>query len=126
MVPHTPASVASVRRRLVEELLPADVDSEDAAMVITELVSNAVRHARPLARKSIEVGWMSDEDSIRVWVTDGGSPHGPPQSLHPGPTDTSGRGLTIVGALASDWGVSVDGQATTVWATVPARHTASR
>lgn len=121
-MPHTPASAASVRRRLANELGAMDIDFEDAAMVLTELVSNAVRHALPVSQGCIQVGWTSDEDSVRVWVTDGGSPHGVPEALHPLPTDTAGRGLTIVGALATDWGVSVDGQQTTVWATVPARH----
>jgi anti-sigma regulatory factor (Ser/Thr protein kinase) len=51
LLPCTPASVAVARRRLIEELLAAGFFGAvigDAALVISELLSNAIRHARPL------------------------------------------------------------------------------
>src|SRR5579875_4223202 len=57
LLPHTPSSVAVARRRLVAELTAADVTGPavgDAAVVISELVSNAVRHATPLTGSMIK------------------------------------------------------------------------
>ena len=58
-VPHHPVSARLARQRLADTL-PALIPMEllvDAAIVVTELVSNAVRHAEPLPGGVIHVAW---------------------------------------------------------------------
>ena len=50
-VPHGPAGVGMARRRMREELLASGVQDtvvDDAVLVLSELLSNACRHARPI------------------------------------------------------------------------------
>ena len=114
------ASVAQVRRTLVEDLetrdVPVDVVDE-AEIVVSELVSNAIRHARPLSDGNLRVHWKVKAGVVEVEVTDGGSDSTP----RPAPRTVwaaSGRGLRIVRSLAHEWGVSEDRHGTTVWASV--------
>lgn len=140
-VPHGPASVSTARRRLRSDLgdrsIP-DAVIDDAVLILSELLSNSCRHARPLAPEDGPVGEpvdeSADEDEIGTvlvsWrmrtdglltleVTDGGSstrpvPAGPSVTAH------GGRGLSIVGKLASGWGVRHAPGQVTVWAELPA------
>ncbi|HJQ01982.1 MAG TPA: ATP-binding protein [Jatrophihabitans sp.] len=120
IVRHTPSSASIVRREVQAAFLDAGASEEDAfdaALIASELVSNAVRHAAPLPSGQLAVEWLLDGDGYRISVTDGGSPHRIGSRVA-GARDLSGRGLTIVAALAEDWGVSAGsgpGQ-TTVWA----------
>lgn len=75
---------------------------EDARIVVSELVANAVRHAQPLADGSLLVTWGLERDEVQVSVTDGGSRTRPRNVLAP-PTALAGRGLAIVDALARRW-----------------------
>jgi len=88
----------------------------DAALVLTELVTNAVRHAFARADGRINVGWRRAGGDVTIWVRDGGGRTGMPHPRVPGPTEPSGRGLAIVEALAEQWGVRTDDTGTTVWA----------
>lgn len=68
-------------------------------LLTTELVANAVRHARtPLALRIIE-----EPDALRVEVEDRSDEL--PRPVQPALGATSGRGLVLVEALATDWGV---------------------
>lgn len=124
-VRHASASAGEVRRQLGAELtgagLPAAV-AGDAALVLSELVGNAVRYARPLAGGVLEVTWTVGPDCIRLQVSDGGGPSVPART-DAGPADVRGRGLTIVAAVASAWGVEVNrnggGPVSTVWVELP-------
>ncbi len=117
-VRHAPASAAIVRRAVSDALHRAgasDSNAFDGALIASELVSNAVRHAPALPSGQLRVSWFLDEDSYTISVTDGG---GLDHLSLPTPAlrETSGRGLRIVAALAADWGV-IPGTATaTVWA----------
>jgi anti-sigma regulatory factor (Ser/Thr protein kinase) len=117
-VRHAPASAAIVRRAVSDALHRAgasDSNAFDGALIASELVSNAVRHAPALPSGQLRVTWSLDEDSYTISVTDGG---GLDHLSLPTPAlrETSGRGLRIVAALAADWGV-IPGTATaTVWA----------
>jgi anti-sigma regulatory factor (Ser/Thr protein kinase) len=75
---------------------------EDARVVISELLGNAVRHASPLADGSILVTWGLDRGAVSLAVTDGGSGTGPRRVESP-TSALTGRGMAIVEALAEDW-----------------------
>jgi anti-sigma regulatory factor (Ser/Thr protein kinase) len=108
------AESASVARWLVNDLLRdlIDDDTRDtAALLTTELVSNAIRHTRD----ELVVTVRLDGDRLRVGVAD--SSHRRPQLVQVGSRDTSGRGLHLVEAMADRWGVDPDerGLGKTVW-----------
>ena len=124
LLPFAAASVGVARRRLVSDLTAADVcDSAvcDIALVISELLSNALRHAAPLPGSKIRVGWRIDPGSVQVSVGDGGGPT-VPELGEPTQAATGGRGLRIVEKLSSRWGTSTGEEGTTVWAEVPVRE----
>jgi len=124
LLPAAPTSVAIARHRLTEELLAVgifDTAIFDAALVLSELLSNAIRHARPLGGAWLRVAWSVDGESIEVAVTDGGSPTRP-RPAHASRSSLGGRGISIIEHLSSTWGVRAeeDGMLT-VWAILPAR-----
>ena len=110
--PNTVAAVAAARRFALDHVSGISVDVEEELLVmVSELTTNSVRHTRTTF--TLEVDQSASE--IYVAVTDTGP--GNPTLRHPAPTESSGRGLQIVGALAHDWGVthpSGDG-GKTVW-----------
>jgi two-component sensor histidine kinase len=90
----------------------------DAALVLSELLSNALRHATPLPGSGLRVAWSLDPGSVRVSVSDGGA-QTLPELGEPNPSTTGGRGLRIVDRLSQCWGTHSDDEGTTVWAEVP-------
>jgi anti-sigma regulatory factor (Ser/Thr protein kinase) len=120
LLPFTASSVGVARRHLVSDLIEAGVCASavtDAALVISELLSNALRHAGPLPGSGLRVAWDLDADSVRISVSDGGGPSRP-EFGEPTPTTTGGRGLRIVARLSRRWGTLCDDEGTTVWAEV--------
>ena len=120
LLPFTASSVGVARRHLVSDLIEAGVCAPavtDAALVVSELLSNALQHGKPLGGEEIRVAWNLDADSIRVAVSDGGGPTRP-ELGEPTPTATGGRGLRIVARLSRRWGTLCDDEGTTVWAEV--------
>jgi anti-sigma regulatory factor (Ser/Thr protein kinase) len=91
----------------------------DAALVTSELLSNAILHARPLPDARIRVSWVLTAATVEVIVSDGGSATRP-QASRPSLSSIGGRGLGIVAHLCSSWGVRADERGTTVWAILPA------
>lgn len=117
-MPHSPTSAGEVRHSLVADLRRLGVPREmvdDAALLVSELVGNAVRYARPLPGGIIHVSWSCDHRCLIVRVTDGGSVDAP-HLRQAGPSDTRGRGLAIVDTLARVWGVENGHNGSTVWA----------
>ncbi len=80
------------------------------ALLVTELVTNAVLHARTMVQVCLE----RRDEIVRVEVRDG-SPVRPAQRNH-GLDATTGRGLTLVARLAASWGVDMGGNGKVVWA----------
>ena len=127
LVPYAPTSVGIARHRCIDELrargvLPATVD--DAALVLSELVGNAVRHGRPLPGGGIEVAWHITEQLVRIEVRDGGRGPLRHEASRPlvdgGSADAEGgRGLAIVAMLTTSWGSAFDADEAVVWADVP-------
>jgi anti-sigma regulatory factor (Ser/Thr protein kinase) len=98
-----PDHTAAVRaRRFVRDtLLEWGLDDSvgDAELLVSELVTNAVLHARSGARVDIEqVG-----DEIRIAVCDDSD--SVPRVRHYGPDAVTGRGMLLVDRIASRWGV---------------------
>jgi anti-sigma regulatory factor (Ser/Thr protein kinase) len=131
-VRHRAAAVPAARREVLEDLagrVDADLGSE-AAVVVSELLGNAIRHAAPLDGGAGRAGeraeppatvllrWQLRAGTIDIEVTDGGA-RGEVRPLRPAPYSTNGRGLRIVRSLAHEWGVvdEPDGRRT-VWAAV--------
>ena len=86
---------------------------QDMHLLITELVTNSVRHADTGSDEPVHVEVAVGGDHVFVAVEDGGSGFQPrPRSAH-SPRD-SGWGLHLVERLSSRWGVSNDGR-TRVW-----------
>jgi anti-sigma regulatory factor (Ser/Thr protein kinase) len=122
LLPCVPSSVAVARGRIAAELrqaglVPATV--ADAALIASELLSNAILHARPLPDTCIRVSWILSATSVEVIVSDGGSATRPRASC-PSLSSIGGRGLGIVEHLCTSWGVRADERGTTVWAVLPA------
>jgi anti-sigma regulatory factor (Ser/Thr protein kinase) len=82
----------------------------DARLVVSELVTNAVVHART----PIEVTLQVRDRILRIEVTDLGVDR--PQRW--ARDDTGGRGLPIIEALGRAWGVIDLGSSKTVWCEV--------
>jgi anti-sigma regulatory factor (Ser/Thr protein kinase) len=111
VLPYTASSVGVARRRLISDLTQAGVyegTACDAGLVISELTSNALRHATPLPGRTVKVAWRLRQDSVEVAVSDGGGPTVPVAS-EPANSSIGGRGLAIVARLSLRWGVCVDG-----------------
>lgn len=122
LLPWAPSSVATARWRLAADLRDAGLLGAtigDAALVLSELLSNAIRHARPLPGALVQVSWALGEGSLTVSVRDGGGPTRP-HAGHPSLSDLGGRGLAIVECLCSRWGVRTTTGGVTVWAMLPA------
>lgn len=94
------------RARLAEIEAFLGPRSNDVKLLISELVTNSVRHA-PSTQK-VRVRVKTDDEKIRLEVVD----HGP--GFVPTTPRGDGMGLTIIERLADDWGVKVDGECT-VW-----------
>ena len=84
---------------------------DDALMVTSELVTNAITHADSSCRIRLSVS----ATTLRIDVLDGGS--GTPEPRPASETEEHGRGLHIVDAVASAWGLEeVPGRGKLVWA----------
>jgi anti-sigma regulatory factor (Ser/Thr protein kinase) len=128
MLPFAASSVGVARQRLVSDLIAAGIyDSAvcDAALVVSELLSNALRHAGPLPGAKIRVAWRLDGGRVEISVSDGGGPTRP-ELGEPTQAATGGRGLRIVEKLSTGWGTSREAEGTTVWAQVPVRRAATQ
>lgn len=109
------ATAPAIARRFVHDNrdhLHPDVIG-DAELLITEIVTNAVRHGAGQVKLRLRL----DPPGIGIDVSDDGaqSPEFPP--TWPSADETRGRGLLIVDALAARWGVDPNGTppGKTVW-----------
>jgi anti-sigma regulatory factor (Ser/Thr protein kinase) len=125
VVPHDVRSASVARHHLCRDLDAHSVEVElanDAELLLSELVGNAVRHARPLPGGVVRVAWEVATEEVVLRVTDGGSTNGHrPHEAVAGPDAVSGRGLAIVAALAARWGVERARGGQSVWAVLGAQ-----
>lgn len=88
---------------------------DDMQLVVSEMVTNAIRHAMPPICLEIEAG----AEDVVVSVSDG-SPARP--AARPATDDAEGgRGMMLVDLLAADHGVRPDPPGKAVWARLPRR-----
>ncbi len=88
------------------------IDAADAALVATELFSNAIRHG-PVGGRVL-VGYCLWQQGARLVVCDGGGP-GTPRLVEGGELAEGGRGLHVVDSLAARWGSFRPAGAQAVW-----------
>ena len=101
-----PESAQAVRR-FVEGTLAGDPSLDDILLAASEFAANVIRHART----PFTVRLISADDRVRVEVADG-------SSIVPAVEDLaeSSRGLRMIDAVSTQWGVDVTESGKTVWA----------
>jgi anti-sigma regulatory factor (Ser/Thr protein kinase) len=106
---------ASLARHALDGLAPAVPDGRlrDVQLLVSELVTNAVRHADLAAGESIRLVVELAERALRVEVHDPGGGF-VPSAPSPDPARPSGWGLYLVAELSDRWGVHSN-DATLVW-----------
>lgn len=113
-LPREPES-ASAARRLVRIALAVwglDELIDDSAVVVSEMVANAVHHAR--SRLIRVIVSRPDEHTVRIGVVDMSKVF--PQRRDPKEDDEGGRGLALVAVLAENWGSDPLPRGKHVWA----------
>ncbi|MER7173187.1 ATP-binding SpoIIE family protein phosphatase [Streptomyces mesophilus] len=106
-----PREVGRARRLVRERLAAWDLQAvtENAELLVSELVTNAVRHAHGrhvelrLVRTDVLLCEVEDDD------------HTLPTLCSAGPADEAGRGLSVVERLAREWGASRTAAGKSVW-----------
>jgi anti-sigma regulatory factor (Ser/Thr protein kinase) len=122
VLPHEVSAVADARRRLAGYLKRARVTEnarDDAQLVLSELLSNAIRYAPALPTGDVRAAWWVDKAGIHLEVTDGRGETEPQRITDAHPESVGGRGLAIVDILASNWGVRTADTQRTVYAVLP-------
>lgn len=101
-----PASVGTARRHVTRVLVDAGRPEwvDDAALAVSEVVTNVVLHARTTCELSVDVR----SDRVRVNVRD--HSRRLPGQRTVSQDATTGRGLVLVSRLAADYGVQTLGQ----------------
>ncbi len=109
-----PGAVAEARRGLDD--LESEVGADrlnDMRLLVSELVTNSVRHARNGEGDELELRCRVSHEMIHVRVTDGG-PGFEAAPRTPEDDPGSGWGLFLVEQLSDRWGVELNGS-TQVW-----------
>lgn len=122
-LPGVTASVPSARRFVRSTLASWDLQElvDAATLVVSELATNAVLHARSDFTVVIAV---EPGGALRLEVADGSQAQPAPRRYSNGAT--TGRGLSIVDDLAVDWGVDTTPRGKRVWVQLLSDHRARR
>lgn len=112
--PPVPATVAQARRAIDEALGPALPPSaaNDLRLIVSELVTNVVRHAGLDPDQEMEIRGELGEGCVRVEVSDPGMGFEP--AIVPAPDRGAGWGLYLLDRLAHRWG-TVRNEPNVVW-----------
>ena len=118
-----PESVKAAREFTEATLRDWQLDDliEEAVIVASELVTNAIRHGTrctvsPVTAPTVQLAWQRQANRIICVVTD--SSDLPPVLEDADMTSESGRGLQVVHALTAAWGWAMLGACQkAVWAT---------
>jgi CheY-like chemotaxis protein len=112
-LPHAPSSARLARQFVADRVCEWHLDAllDDALLVTSELTTNAVTHAESTCRIRLSVS----PATLRIDVLDRGS--GTPEPRPESRTAENGRGLHLVDALTTAWGLEVlPGEGKLVWA----------
>jgi len=106
-----PPSAGEARRFVHDYLAERAVPDPDmAVLLVSVLATNAIRHSRLTFAVSVEV---TAAGCVRIAVSDLSSVLPTP---HPADVDdTSGRGLTMVAAIATRWGIDPTPEGERTW-----------
>lgn len=116
----TPESVRDARRFVLDVLAPVDDElAGDAALLASELATNAVIHAQT----SFQVVIRHEADAVRVEVQDGSTASA--RRCRYSATSGTGRGLGMVEDLAEQWGIDPAGAGKAVWFVLATRRRAT-
>lgn len=117
-LPWEPTAPRTARQLLVEALgsgreavWGGEQRTDDAALVLSELVTNAIRHGSAPLHLRLEVAGRL----LRMEVTDG-EPTRVPVARGAALDDTGGRGIALVTALVDRWGWARRADGKVVWA----------
>ncbi|WP_018549479.1 ATP-binding protein [Streptomyces sp. LaPpAH-108] len=119
-LPREPESAATARRLVRAACTAWGLESaaENGALIVSELVANALQHAeRGRIRVRVE---RPEPDKVRVTVADLSPAR--PELCTPKDDEEGGRGLILVAELAADWGSKKRGQGKAVWAELEGRR----
>ncbi|MFI0779803.1 ATP-binding protein [Streptomyces sp. NPDC021212] len=103
-LPRHPRSAGRARALLREQARTwqvPDAQAEVAVLLISELVTNACRHARVSPGREIRARCVVRDEKLRVEVSD--ASEAMPQPRTATAEDESGRGLALIAALADAW-----------------------
>jgi anti-sigma regulatory factor (Ser/Thr protein kinase) len=113
---HTPSAARGFATETLDRQLGRSLSSDvryDVELIVSELVTNAVRAG---SKKVIVcVGYQRSKVIVRVTDYATGWPEQREASVH----DAGGRGLPLVSALSTAWGVRMADSGKMVWAEVP-------
>jgi anti-sigma regulatory factor (Ser/Thr protein kinase) len=116
-VPAAPTAAGEARRALASARL-VEADREPTLLLlVSELVSNSVRHAGLSEAERIRLRARLREDCARVEVCDAGRSGSIPDRREPGvqALEPGGLGLVLVDEMADRWGVRREADETCVW-----------
>jgi anti-sigma regulatory factor (Ser/Thr protein kinase) len=126
MLPAIPESVRIARFHVRAALGYCELDrfADDAAIITSELVTNAVQHARCDVTEAVRVtlARASDSEAVIIAVSDS-SPHGPVIRKAPAGSER-GLGLQIVESLSIHWGWHPEPRGKAVFAILAGRTSA--
>ena len=110
-----PLGPGQARRAITECATRLGLDDvvDDLVLIVSEMVTNAVRHGAPPVRLEV----LADDDVVRIAVGDGDP--GLPRPREVDDDAEGGRGMVLVDLLAADHGVRAQPPGKTVWASVP-------
>lgn len=113
VLPPEPRSVPAARRLLAELLTAWSAESfrEDATLLLSELVTNVVRHVDGPANMTLRVDLFGP--GLRVCVADGSTAR--PTPRHGATGDGGGFGLSLLTTLARRWGTDDHPSGKQVW-----------
>ena len=118
------AHAAGLARRATREALVSWTLGhleETAALLVSELVGNAVRHA---VAGAVALGLRLETSDGRLRIEVHDADPRPPQPRTPAELDESGFGFVLVQALADGWGVHETASGKAVWAELSTEHIA--
>jgi anti-sigma regulatory factor (Ser/Thr protein kinase) len=96
-----------------------DVLVEIALLLVSELVTNSIRHAQLEAETTLHLNASLGETTLRIELWDDGTGGTVARRAPRRDDDGGGYGLDLVERLSSGWGVDRDADGTTVWLELP-------